>query len=92
MGFAARIQWLVLAAWQLGQAWQWDARRQMVEVQELCRQQQEQDSVCDLWVEKIVCRGSQASRGPVLRRKERTASKETPFVNTWRKWHPSSQR
>ena len=37
----------------------------MVEVQELCRRQQEQDSVCDLWVEKIVCRCSQASRGPV---------------------------
>ena len=37
----------------------------MVEVQELCRRQQEQDSVCDLWAEKIVCRCSQASRGLV---------------------------
>ena len=65
MWFTARLQWLVLASWQLGKAWRWDARRQMVEVQELCRRQQEQDSVCDLWAEKIVCRCRQASRGPV---------------------------
>ena len=56
---------MVLASWQLGQAWQWYAQRQMVEVQELCCRQQEQNSVCDLWAEKIVCRCSQASQGPV---------------------------
>ena len=37
----------------------------MVEVQELRHRQQEQDSVCDLWAEKIACRCRQASRGPV---------------------------
>ena len=65
MGFTARIQLFVLASQQLGQAWQWETRRQMVEVQELCYRQREQDSMCDLWAEKIVRRCRHASRGPV---------------------------
>ena len=37
----------------------------MVEVQELRYRQQEQVSMYDLWAEKIVCRGREASHGPV---------------------------
>ena len=69
MGFTARLQWSVLASRQLGQAWQWETRRQMVEVQELCHRQHEQDIVRDLWAEKIVCRCRQASRGLVSEKK-----------------------
>ena len=73
MGFTARIRWLVLASWQLGQTCQWETRGQVVEVQELRYRQQEQVSMYDLWAEKIVCRGREASHGPGLRRREQTA-------------------
>ena len=69
MGFTARLQWLVLASWQLGLAWPWETRGQMVEVQEVCYRQQEQHTVCDLGDEKIVCRSRQTSHGPVSEEK-----------------------
>ena len=54
-------RWLVLTSWQLGQTCQWATQRQVVEVQELRYRQQEQVSMYDLWAEKIVGRGREAS-------------------------------
>ena len=78
MGFTARIRWLVLASWQLGQPCHWETRRPVVEVQELRHRQQKKVSVYEPRTS--------------LRRREQTASGGTPFVNTWKKWHPNLQR
>ena len=76
MGFTARLRWLALASWRLGQACQRETRRQVVEVQELRYRQQEQFSMYDLWAEKIVCRGCEASHGQVCEEGSRRHARE----------------